>query len=142
MSKTNNFEQVEKRNGLNRKIKRKKTGLGFLWKLIFGRTLIIGLMILVQIYLLFVVAAKMGEYSQIGFSLLQVLSIFVVIYIINSNENPAFKMAWIIPVCAFPVFGTLLFLFVQLNPGNYKLKLRLQRRIDETMQYSHTSPNV
>ena len=104
--------------------------------------MIIGLMILVQIYLLFVVAAKMGEYSQIGFSLLQVLSIFVVIYIINSNENPAFKMAWIIPVCAFPVLGTLLFLFIQLNPGNYKLKSRLQRRIDETRQYSHTSSNV
>lgn len=142
MNKTNNCEQTDKRNGLNRRIRRKKTGIGFLWKLIFGRTLIIVLMILLQIYLLFVVAAQMGQYSQIGFTLLQILSVFVVIYIINCKENPAFKMAWIIPVCAFPVFGTLLFLFIQLNPGNYKLKLKLERRIDETIQYSHTSQKV
>ena len=142
MSDVKKVEQLEKRNGLNRKIKRKKTGLGFLWKLIFGRTLIIVLMILLQIHFLFIILAKMGAYSQVGFTFLQILSVFVVIYIINSKENPAFKMAWIIPVCAFPVFGTLLFLFIQLNPGNYKLKLKLERRISETIQYSHTSSKV
>ena len=90
MNETNNFDQKEKRNGLNRKVKRKKTGLGLLWKLIFGRTLIIVLMILLQIYFLFAVVVKMGEYSEIGFTCLQILSVFVVIYIINSKENPAF----------------------------------------------------
>ena len=142
MNKKNNFEQVEKRNGLNRKIQRKKTGLSILWKLIFGRSVVIVLMILLQVYFLFIVMEKMGVYSQLGFTFLQVLSVFVVIYIINSKENPAFKMAWIIPVCAFPVFGTLFFLFIQLNPGNRKLKAKLERRISETMPYNRTRQNV
>lgn len=142
MSEENNFDPKEKRNGLNRKIKRKRTGLKLLWKLVFGRTLIIVLMILLQIYLLFASVVRMGEYSELFFTFLQVLSVFVLIYIINSKENPAFKMAWIIPVCAFPVFGTLLFLLIQANPGNYNLQQKLRRRIDETEKYSHTSQKV
>lgn len=136
------MEQKEKRNGLNRRIKRKKTGLRFLWKVVFGRTMVIVLILLVQLYFLFAVFAKMGGYSKIGLTLLQILSVFTVIYIVNSKENPAFKMAWMIPVCAFPVFGTLLFLFIQTNPGNYNLKVRLDRRIDETKKYSRTSEKV
>mgnify|MGYP002515675997 CR=1 FL=1 len=132
----------EKWNGLNREVRRKKTGLHFLWKIVFGRSMIIFLMILAQIYLLFEILVRMGEYSSVGFTILQILSVFVVIYIVNSKENPAFKLAWMIPVCAFPVFGTLLFILIQANPGNYNLKTRLQRRIDETEKYSHTKKAV
>ncbi len=41
-----------------------------------------------------------------------VISVIVVIYILNQDDNPAFKIAWIIPIMVFPIFGTpLYFLF-------------------------------
>ncbi|MBR1691283.1 MAG: cardiolipin synthase [Lachnospiraceae bacterium] len=99
-------------------------------------------LILAQIFLLFWVFARMGAYSKVGLAILQVFSVFTIIYILNSKENPAFKLAWIIPLCAVPVLGTLLFLFVQANPGSFRLKHKLKRRIDETEPYTHTQEPI
>ncbi|MBO6015153.1 MAG: cardiolipin synthase [Lachnospiraceae bacterium] len=104
--------------------------------------MIIILMLLMQILLLFWLFARMGVYSKFGLAVLQMLSVLIIIYIVNSKENPGFKLAWIIPIAAFPVFGTLLFLFVQTNPGNLQLRRKLQRRVQETMDYSHTTKDV
>lgn len=39
-----------------------------------------------------------------------VIAIFVVIYIINRNANPSYKIAWIVPVLLFPLFGVSIYL--------------------------------
>ncbi|MBE6654920.1 MAG: cardiolipin synthase [Ruminococcaceae bacterium] len=39
-----------------------------------------------------------------------VISIFVAIYIINRNANPSYKIAWIVPILIFPLFGVSIYL--------------------------------
>ena len=141
MEKKKNLENV-RWNGLNHKVKVKKQGLTLLWRIVFGRTMIMILIILLQIFLLFWLFAKMGVYSKFGLAVLQILAVFTIIYIVNCKDNPAFKLAWIIPISAFPVFGTLLYVFVKTNPGNFQLKRRLERRIKETRPYTHTEKHV
>ena len=49
-----------------------------------------------------------------------VLSIAAVIWILNDASNPAYKLAWIIPILVFPIFGGLFYLFfgrIRLNKG-------------------------
>jgi len=141
MEKKENLEKV-RWNGLNHKVKVRKQGLTLLWRIVFGRTMITILIVLLQIFLLFWLFAKMGIYSKFGLVVLQVLSVFAIIYIVNGKDNPAFKLAWIIPISAFPVFGTLLYIFVKTNPGNFQLKRRLGRRVEETLPYTHTQARV
>ncbi|MBQ9518852.1 MAG: cardiolipin synthase, partial [Firmicutes bacterium] len=37
-------------------------------------------------------------------------------HIISTDENPSYKIAWLLPVAIFPVFGAMLFLFFKLQP--------------------------
>ena len=42
-----------------------------------------------------------------------VLSALITVYIINRNDNSAYKLAWILPVLMFPVFGGLFYIYVR-----------------------------
>ena len=50
---------------------------------------------------------------------------FVVIHIFNEDTNSAFKMAWIIPVLIIPIFGTMIYVFVNLQLGTKIMRSRL-----------------
>ena len=52
------------------------------------------------------------------------LSAAVIIYIFNEPINSSFKMAWIVPVLVIPVFGVLLYIFVQMQ---FQTKLMARR---------------
>lgn len=41
---------------------------------------------------------------------MNIMSIIVCLVIINRDDNPMFKLAWIIPILVFPVFGWMMFL--------------------------------
>ncbi len=95
--------------------------------IIYGRTLIVILAVLVQVTVLalcFTWLASYRTYISIGFML---LSAILVIYIINSKSNPAVKLAWIIPMLTFPVFGGLIYIFFQLQPSATAVDKRLRK---------------
>ena len=96
-----------------------------IYRIIFSRTTItIGLLI-IQIYLFYLGYYIFKEHIIIFFGGNTILSLITVIYILNTKENSAFKMAWIIPVLALPVFGTLMYIWVksQLIPKKLNKKL-------------------
>ena len=78
----------------------------------FNRLFIFGLMILVQVVYMLLIISKFGHYSQLLSVICTVLSILVVLFIVNKEDNPAYKIAWIIPILLFPIFGGLLYLFL------------------------------
>jgi cardiolipin synthase len=53
-----------------------------------------------------------------------VIAIFVVIYIINRNANPSYKIAWIVPILIFPLFGVSIYLLY----GNKKPTRAMQKK--------------
>ena len=95
-------------------------------------------LLLVQIFWLFAGFKWLGEYSEISLLLMLALSAVVLVYIINKDETPEFKLTWVIPICTAPVFGVLLYLFVVGNWGNIGLKKGLDRRLKETEAFMHT----
>lgn len=114
-----------------------------LGKIVFSRFMVTILLMLVQLLVLlscfqWLNAADMNRVLM-AFS---ILGAILVIYILNRDDNPAYKLAWVIPVCVIPVFGALLYLFVILNPGTYGMQRRLQRRLQETEAFLHTSETV
>lgn len=109
-----------------------------LFKIVFSRTMITIALLLVQIFWLFAGFKWLGEYSELSLLIMLVLSAVLLVYIINKDETPEFKLTWVIPICVAPVFGALLYLFVVGNWGNIGLKKGLDRRLKETEPFMHT----
>ena len=63
------------------------------------------------------------------------MRVIVIIYVINSEGNPAFKMTWILCIITFPVVGTLFYIYVKLQVGTRFLKHRLSTLKTEMSQY-------
>lgn len=109
-----------------------KRFINCVYKIVFGRTLSIVLMMVLQILVL------VGSFTYLGikypfiWEVMNFLGGVVIIYIINRDEPPEFKLSWIIPLCLFPVFGVLIYVFIMGNFGGIGLKKKLGRRVQET----------
>lgn len=79
--------------------------------LIFSRLTLIGLLVLAQFIFLIVVIYFFSSYWYYVQIFLLILSLLMVIYILTRKDNPAYKLAWIIPILIFPVFGGFFYLF-------------------------------
>lgn len=61
-----------------------------------------------------------------------VLSLIVLIWIINDNTNPYYKLAWVVPVMLIPVFGTVMYIFVKTELGTRVMNKRILSLIEKT----------
>lgn len=120
----------------------REKGIVIIARLLFGRTMITILLLLLQIATLVAAFKWFQSYTGWFYYMMVVLSAAFVIYIVNSKENPAFKLSWMLPLCAFPVFGAALFLFVWINPGSIGLQQKLKRRVEETKDLLKTNRRV
>jgi cardiolipin synthase len=62
-------------------------------------------------------------------------SILLIIGIVNSDSDPLIKISWIIPILAFPVFGSLFYLFISSQPQSALLKRKF-KKLNENSGYS------
>lgn len=102
------------------------------FKIVFSRTMITILLILIQIFLLFAMVLKLGEYSTYAMMALNIAATFCLIYLVNKDDIAEFKLAWAIPICALPVFGAVLFWFVDKNFGSREVKRQIRKRQEES----------
>ncbi len=78
-------------------------------KILTSRLIIVGILIIIQIYLIFIAVYRAAVY----YSLLPLTSFFGVIlalFVNTRNEDASYKISWSILILALPVFGGLLFL--------------------------------
>lgn len=101
-----------------------------LLKFIFHRVVLLGLVIVIQLAALMVVILKFQEYFVYFYVLCFILSVVVVLNIINSRSNPAYKIAWIVPILLVPIFGGLFYLLF----GSNKLSEHTQKKMDQITQ--------
>lgn len=113
-----------------------------LLRIVFGRTAFVVLFLLIQIGFLFGVMRWLRNYSLYVYGALILLGGVTCVYIINKRENPSFKLAWIIPVLVFPVFGTLFYILVEADLGSRMYAKRANQLIDETRKYLEQDKEV
>ena len=112
-----------------------KSGRKKAFNVIYGRVLMIIAILVIQITILGFAFMWLSEdipYIYGGFT---VLTAILVIYILNKNENPSFKLAWIVLFVVSPVFGALFYLFVKFQVESKLINYKLLKIIDETQQY-------
>jgi len=81
-----------------------------LLRLILSRTSLILLLLLLQLSLVFVLVRYVSQYWYWN-NILHVASVIIVFYLIAKEENPMYKLTWIIPILIFPLFGGFFYLF-------------------------------
>ena len=82
-------------------------------RILFSGVWITALLIILEFLLLIGVFLAFSEYSEFLLEAMVITGVIVMIYIINEKSNPAYKIAWIIPIMLFPLVGSMLYLFVK-----------------------------
>ena len=94
--------------------------------LVFHRTALVGLLLVVQVVLLVVMMVGFADYFVQFYILCVAVSVLVVLWIVNARSDPGYKIAWIIPILVFPVFGGLVYLLC----GGNQLSARTRRKME------------
>lgn len=96
-------------------------------KMTVYRILIVGFLILVQIAWFVLFLLSLTQYSVLISTVFTLLSILVVLVVVSSRQNPAYKLAWVVPILLFPLLGGLMFLFFGTRKPSRKLRGKLER---------------
>ena len=92
-----------------------------------NRVVITAIIVLIQVVFFLLEILRWGNY-YVGIAfVLRLLTFCAVIYIIWRPNNPAVKLAWIVPILLFPLFGGVMYLFFGHVIVPKKLKESMER---------------
>lgn len=94
-------------------------------KFLCSRLVIVTLAILVQFCFLLFIVLKLSTYGLYAYVSLQLISLVVVLWIVTKRDNPSYKIAWIIAILIFPIFGGIFYLVF----GNKTMDKKQAQRI-------------
>lgn len=114
-------------------------------RMLLGRVGFCGMLIALQALILIVVIWRFQHLFVYFYALCVLLSLIVVMTILNNRLNPAYKIAWIIPIMVFPVFGGLFYILFgsdqtrlkflkEMSPINDKMKQSLRQEMAITSE--------
>jgi len=83
-----------------------------LLRMILSRTFFIFILFVAQLILFFLLIDYIASFGYFN-TIFYVISILIVVYMLYKEENPVYKLSWIIPILIFPLFGGLFYLFYQ-----------------------------
>lgn len=104
-----------------RLLKRSKKGL---LRMVFGRTGLIVLLLVIQVALLAELFIYARAFTPYYYVIEAVFTVIMVLYLFNSSHDPTAKLSWLALIMLLPVFGALLFLYTHSNLGHRILKDR------------------
>lgn len=140
-------DKTEKKRGKPKETDREKVitlqkGKRGMIQIVFGRTGIVILFLLLQVLVLLIGFDLLRQYIVFVFGGYALFGLLIAIIIINREENPAFQISWLIPVLLIPFFGGLLYLFVQSQFGYRVLHRRIATLVEETRAYNEQEASV
>ena len=97
---------------------------------LFSRVVLVSLAIAIQLAWLFFILFYLSAYYLPIALFFNLLSLAAVVFIINRPGNPQVKMAWVVPILVFPLFGGVIFLI----SGGKGPKKKLLRALDESSE--------
>lgn len=101
---------------------------------VFSRMGLFLLLLLLQAVFLVILFEWFKEYRPQAFGGMVLLTGTMVLYLLNSHVDPTAKITWLVIVMLTPVFGSLLYLYTQLDIGHRALKARFEQIIEMTKE--------
>ena len=98
------------------------------------RVISFAISILIQLAVLISIIIWFNRYFVVFYGISILISIAAVIWILNNQMNPAYKIAWIIPIMLFPILGGLFYLFFGGNRMGKKTKVKMESILGKTTE--------
>lgn len=95
-------------------------------QIVFGRTMVIMLALAIHFLILFAFLLRLTEYLPYLMGGVTVMTAAMLIYILNTRDDPSLKLSWCVLVAVFPTVGVMLYFYVKLEPGH-----KLSRKLNE-----------
>lgn len=104
-------------------------------RIAYGRTLLVIAALLLQIALL--LSTWISILAQIPFvtGSVAVFTAVMLIWVLNTRENPSMKLSWCVLIAIMPLFGTVVYLFFKLDLGHRAGRRLVQRSVAESEKY-------
>lgn len=96
-------------------------------KFVTHKVFVVAVILLIELCLLLYITWNLSANYAVIYAGLLVLSVFLVIYVFNRNDNPAYQLSWSVLIMAFPPFGFVLYLMF----GGKKAPKRLRQSIKD-----------
>ncbi len=103
--------------------------------LLFHRSVLCGLALLAQIAALFAALVVFSAYTEVFYWCCILVSVAAAVAIICSRMEPGYKIAWLILILPFPVFGGVFYLLA----GGGSVSKRTQRRMSGILEQSRAA---
>ena len=107
-------------------------------QIIFGRTGIIIVSLIVQILFLFAAFYKLEGFLPYFWGGNTLLSAAVVLFLFGNDDNPTIKLTWFFILAVLPVFGLILYVYIKTDLGH---RLMIRRYNDILSQTEHFAPS-
>jgi len=101
---------------------------------VFSRFGIILLLLILQFFVQFGILRWFGNLLPHIFGSAMVFTVIMVLYLLNSRIDPTAKITWLVLIMLMPVFGSLLFWYIQSDFGHRVLGARIEQIIKETKE--------
>ena len=111
-------------------------------KFLTSRMAIVGSAILLQAVILVLTIWQLSEYYVYLYAGFSLLSLIAVLFVLNRDDNPSYKLAWAIPIMLFPVFGGLFYLFFGAQRTTKRFRQELLEASVRTRPYLTADPQA
>lgn len=94
-------------------------------RFMFSRVAFFSVLIVLQLFFLIYFLVDFSSLSLIAYLVCYLASIIAVVWLVTKDENPSYKISWIILIMAFPILGGLFYITF----GNKTLPPAIRRRL-------------
>ena len=112
--------------------KGRKKGRKGLFRLLFSRTGLVAVILLVNIALLALLVLRFRDYMLQYVGAATVLSLVLMLVLISSRANASVKVTWLVVFTVLPVFGLVLYAYTQSDVGHRALRERIHELLTKT----------
>lgn len=109
-----------------------RAGKKGLWRVVFSRSMVILLSLLLQLILYFLMMFSVFRYVTLFIGGMTVFAAIMMFVVLNTRANPSIKLSWCIIIATMPLFGTVLYFFTKYDLG-YRVE---QKVLGKCMQES------
>lgn len=106
-----------------------------IFQVVFGRTMLIIVLIVLQFLFLFAQFFAWAKYVPLLLGSKLIVVAFMMFFVLNTEGNPSIKLTWCIIIGIAPILGSVLYLFARYEIGHHLERKVIQHTIAESRKF-------
>jgi cardiolipin synthase len=119
-----------------------KVGKRSLLRIVFSRTMLITILLLLNLFYLFSICFDLFRFVPLLFGSIVAFTAVMELIVLNSRDDVDFKLSWAVLIAVLPLFGALLYLFVRFDVGNRVNKKLINSSIEKSLPFISTNADL